>query len=186
MLRLTIGDVRGTARRIVGIAAGVARTSAVVVLRAMRACYHHEMAISTDLELRETAESTLAEAQVLLGLPAVVVGYDVSGDDFWSTFADRAKGLLKKASTAPLVLGSKAGAKIRDATRTGLQKASEASAEARTKLGAVATAAGVLALGPGILLGLALFAVVEGSGLGGRARATGRRYLRERARAYGF
>jgi len=161
------------------------RTRAVECLRAMRKWYRNVMSNATDADLRLAAETDLADAQGVLGLPAVVVGWDVSGDDFWSTFAARAAGLLKRAATAPLRIGAKAGGKIRDAARRGLDKASDATSDAKRALGAVATAAGVLAMGPGILLGLLAFVVVEGSGYGGRARRGARRYVSQRARAYG-
>lgn len=144
------------------------------------------MSSATDSDLRVAAEGALLEAQEILGVPPVVVGLD-GGEDYWDAFAKRAKALLDKAKQAhPLVLGAKAGEKIRDAARWGASKASEASDATKATLGTVAAAAGALALGPGILFGLALFLLVEGTGYGARARRAGRRYVSQRAAAYGF
>ena len=166
---------------------GLARTIAVLVLRAMRPWYTSPMSSTTDTDLRNLAEASLAEAQGIMGLPAVVVGFDVSGDGFWEGLATRAKGLLDKARKYnPVSLGAKAAGKVRDAARYGASKASDASDATKAVLGSIAASAALLALSPGVLLALLAFVVVEGSGYGKRARAGARRYVDARARSYGF
>lgn len=165
--------------------AGVARTRAVVVRRAMEKWYHPLMPSTTDVTLRELAENDLAQAQQIMGIEPVV-GLWVVGGDFWDGFADKARRALEKAVKLPWTLGSKAGTKIRDAVRRGMSKASEATDGAREKLAAVAAAAGALSLGTLILPGLLVFLLLERSGWGGRARRAGRRYVEGRARSYGF
>jgi len=145
------------------------------------------MSTSTDTELRESADASLVEAQGILGLPAVVLGADVSGDDWWEGLATRAKNLLDKARKYhPMRLGAAAARKIRDAATRGLDKASTASDAVKATLASIAAAAGALALGPGILLGLLAFVLLEHTGYGARARSAGRRYVSRRARAYGL
>lgn len=142
---------------------------------------------ATDADLRTAAERDLSEAITMLGMPAVVGGWDVGGDDYWDQFAKRAGKALDLAKKArPMQLGADAARRIRDAAKRGLDKASQASDAAKVALGSVATAAGMAALGPGILLGLIAFAVIEGSGYGRRARAGARRYVSARAREYGI
>jgi hypothetical protein len=141
------------------------------------------MPTTTDPDLFAAAEKSLAEAQELMGLPTPEVS--VSGDS-WHDLAVRAANLLKRAWELPMKLGARAGGKIRDAAKNGLDKASKASKEARDALGRVAVGAGLLAMSPGILLGVAAFFLVEGTGYGKRARSAGRRYVSQRARAYGL
>lgn len=200
------GAARGTASRIVGTAV-LARTMAVLVFLAMAKCYHCPMTGTTASDLLGLAERDLAEAQEIMGLPSPEVGPSSrvvpSDPDFeggldlpptatvsggtWDDVAARAKELLRRAwDLRPVHLGAKAGAKIRDAARRGLDKASGAAKDVRDTLGQVALGAAMLAASPGILLGLAVFLLIEGTGYGGRARAAGRRYVSQRARAYGF
>lgn len=182
----TMGAVRGMASRMVGMA-GEDRTSAVDVLRAMGSCYPLQMSSATDSQLRENAERSLAEAIALMGIPAIVGGWDVSGDDYWEQMGKRTRKALEIAKRAePFRVQAEAARKIRDAARQGLDKSSQASTEAKATLAAVAAGAGVMALGPGILLGVIAFLVVESTGFGKRARSAGRRYVSARARSYGF
>jgi hypothetical protein len=145
------------------------------------------MSSTTDTDLRNLAEASLAEAQGIMGLPAIVVGFDVSGDGFWESLATRAKGLLDKARKYnPTALGAKAAGKVRDAARYGASKASDASDAVKATLSGIAASAAALALGPGALLMLGVFLLVESTGYGKRARAGARRYVDARAREYGF
>jgi len=176
-----MGAARGTARRIVGIV--VERTRAVEVLLAMGAWYHCPMTATSDSELLALAEKSLSEAQEIMGLPAPETA--VSGDA-WDDLAERAAQLLKRAwELRPMNLGAKAGEKLRDAARRGLDKASKASKAARDLFVKVSLGAALLASSPGILLGVLMFLAIEGTGYGGRARSAGRRYLSRRASAYG-
>jgi hypothetical protein len=156
---------------------------AVDVLLAMGPWYHCAMTSTSDSELLVLAEARLREAQEIMGLPAPETA--VSGDA-WDDLAERAAELLKRAwELRPMNLGAKAGGKIRDAVRSGLDKASKAAKSTRDKLAKVALGAGMLALSPGVLLGLAAFLLIEGTGYGSRARRAGRRYVNRRLRAYG-
>jgi hypothetical protein len=140
------------------------------------------MATTTDSELRANAEKSLAEAQAIIGpsfSPVVV------GDDYWQGLADRAKEALKKAAALPFRIGGAAGEKIREAARSGLNAASEASSVARKSLQWVAMGAALLALAPLLVL-LAPVILMEGSGFGPRARRAGKRYVNRRAREFGI
>lgn len=142
------------------------------------------MASTSDSELLAQAEASIAAAQEIMGLPAPEAR--VSGGT-WDDIAERIKNLLKKAwSVRPTALGAKAGGKLREAARAGLESASSASQAARDLLQRLSLAAGLLAMSPGILLGLAAFLLIEHTGYGRRARAAGRRYVSRRAAQYGF
>lgn len=145
------------------------------------------MSSATDDDLRKQAEALLAEAFGALGLPAVVVGADVSGDDYWARFLERARNAWDKAKKyTPLEQGAEAARKIRDAARKGTDKASTAADDIKRALAALAAAAGAFSLGPLILPGLIVFLIIESTGYGKRARAGARRYVDQRAKSYGF
>lgn len=142
------------------------------------------MTATSDSDLLALAEKSLSEAQEIMGLPAPET---VVSGDAWDAIAERARVLLKKAwDLRPVQLGARAGEKLRDAARSGLDRASKASKAARDLLVKVSLGAALLASSPGILLGVLMFLAIEGTGYGGRARSAGRRYVSRRARAYGL
>ena len=139
------------------------------------------MPSTTDSELRVLAQKKLDDADALTGQPSTsaVLG----ADDFWSDLADRAKKILEIA-IGPSMPAGKIGSKVRDAMKSGLDTASEASDLAREKMRTVAIGAGLLALTP-LIVPVLIFLAIEGSGFGGRARRAGSRYGSRRARDYG-
>lgn len=142
------------------------------------------MSGTTGSDLLALAEADLDKAQEILGLPVPEVSVSGGG---WDDVAERARQLLRRAwELRPMNQGAKAGEKLRDAARRGLDKASDATKGARDKLGQIALGAALLSASPGILLALGAFLLIEGTGYGGRARAAGRRYVSQRARAYGL
>ena len=166
---------------------GAARTIAVDVRLAMPSWYTGAMSSTTDSELRVLADASLAEAEAIMGQPAVVVGADVSGDGFWEALLARGQTALDKAKKMnPVSLGAKAAGHIRNAARSGASSASDALDDVKKALAALATAAGALAIGPGIILGLLAFLFIESTGYGKRARRAARTYVDRRAREYGF
>jgi hypothetical protein len=150
----------------------VERTIAVDVL-AMRSWYHREMSSTTDASLREKAENALTEAEAILGHQ--VDGACVGGDGFWSDLAERARKAIDQARKMPRVIAGKAASKIRKAAEAGLDKASEATADARDALRKIAGDARALVLTPVLLL-LVGFIALNSSSLAGRARGTTQRY----------
>lgn len=180
----TIGAARGTAILTVGIVD--ARTIAVLVLLAMPAWYTSRMSSANDANMRKIAEENLSEAIVIMGEQAIVGGWDVSGDGYWEQMVQRLEKALALAKSKAGKVRAEAAGKIRDAARAGASTASDALDSVKTALGGIAATAGALALGPGILLGLVAFLLLESTGYGKRARAGARRYVDRRAREYGF
>jgi hypothetical protein len=134
------------------------------------------MASTTDAILRERAENALTEAEAIMGHQidggALVV---VSGDDFWDSLTDRADKALKQARKLPKILAGKAAQKIRKAAEAGLDKASEASKDARDLLEKIAAGARGIALTPVLIL-LVGYIALNNSSLAGEARRTTQGY----------
>ena len=192
----TMGAARGTARRIVGIV-GVARTRAVVVLRAMPKCYRWSMGNASDTLLQSTADTKMRAAEAVVS--TAVQGAPQDPTEFWESLRPRAQNALKSfksemnerggPSKARLDVIRGAASNIQGATNAGLDPASTATTSVRTKLKTAAAAAGALAIGATLapfILPLIVLIFLERSGAGERARGAARRYVSGRAREYGF
>lgn len=125
----------------------------------------------------------------MLGLPQPVEGID---GPVWDSVASRGKGILQKVKESrdkQLAREKEIASKVKDAAKAGIAEASSATKETREQLAALAKGAStVLVLGAltPLLVPFAVFALIEWSGYGKRARAAGSRYVDRRAREYGF